>query len=52
MELEAAKSERTSSADPKPDGIEMEAATQNRGYGCPWAGPRQALLGIVSEVPR
>jgi len=52
MELEAAKSERTSSADPKPEGKEMEAATQSRGHGCPWAGPRQALLGIISEVPR
>jgi len=52
MELEAAKSERPSSADPRPEGIEMEATAPSRGHGCPWAGPRQALLGIVSEVPR
>jgi len=50
--LEAAKSERTSSAGPKPERIEMEATAPTRGHGCPWAGPRQASLGILSEVPR
>jgi len=52
MELEAAKSEQASSADLKPKGKEMEATAPTIGHGCPWAGPRQALLGIVSEVPR
>jgi len=52
MELQAAKSEQTSSANPRPEGIEMEATALSRGHGCPWAGPRQALLGIVSKVPR
>jgi len=52
MELEAARSERTSSADSRPKAIEIEATTTTRGHGCPWAGPRQAMLGIVSDVPR
>jgi len=52
MELEATRSERTSPSNPEPGAIEMEATAPTRGHGCPWAGPRQALLGIVSDVPR